>query len=134
MNTLQLIRKDNLALRKSKITVKANLTTTLIGEITTQIKGNLLKGNLTEEDITIASLKKMHKSIASFPSNTQEEELDLLTTYLPKMMTLEAIQDYIESNYDLTKVPNKIALTGVIMKNLKGKANGKDVSTVLKSL
>lgn len=132
MEILTQIKKDNLGFRKIKDTVKSNLTTTIIGSIQNEIKNN---PNKDEKEIVYSTLRMFKKNLEKSPSSEDSNiELELINSYLPSMMTFEEVKSFIEYNYNLENYPVKNKLIGTVMKDLKNKAEGKIVSSVIKSL
>ncbi len=67
----------------------------------------------------------------------EKEELVVLESYLPTMMTIEAIRPIAEAKKTELGVTDKSKLgilVGAVMKELAGKADGADVKTVVESL
>jgi uncharacterized protein YqeY len=128
--TLENFKSINVAFRKDGNTLGSNLTSVLIGEVQNSLK---LK-NLKEEEAVSSFLIKLKKSLVSFPSETGEKELELINSWLPIMMKPEEILTYIQSNYKTSDFSNKGKLTGMVVKALKGKASGLDVSKIIKML
>ncbi len=67
----------------------------------------------------------------------EKEELVVLESYLPTMMTIEAIRPIAETKKAELGVTDKSKLgilVGAVMKELAGKADGADVKTVVESL
>lgn len=132
MSLLNQIKKDNINFRKNKDQVKALLTTTLLGEIQTDLKKET---KLSEEDTALAVLKRFKKSLISQDmTSEQKEELQLIESYLPEVMGEDEIRDYIKSNYAVDLEPNRMKLMGPILKDLGKAADGALVSKVLKSM
>ena len=57
--------------------------------------------------------------------------IDILSAYLPKMMTPSEITQWIDDNIDVTAWPKPMAAMGPIMAQLKGKADGNTVKKIL---
>ena len=67
----------------------------------------------------------------------EEEELKILENYLPEMMSCKEIEKIAQAKKEEMGVDDKAKmgmLMGAIMKELKGKANGEDVKTVVEGL
>ena len=70
-------------------------------------------------------------------ANKEKEELVVLSTYLPEMMSLEDIKKIAKAKKEELGVADKSKigiLIGAIMKETKGQADGKDVKKVVDSL
>lgn len=102
---------------------------------------------LTDEEViaVIRRLAKQRKeSIAQFVSGNREdlavgerEELVVLESYLPQLMSREEVLKVVEAKKNELGVTDKAKagiLMGTIMKDLKGKADGPMVKEVIDSL
>jgi len=102
---------------------------------------------LSEEE-SLAVIKRLAKqrkeSILQFNTGNrpelaekEEKELVILEAYLPEMMSKEEILKIAEATKNKLGVQDKSKmgiLIGAIMKELKGKADGKDVKEVIEGL
>jgi len=102
---------------------------------------------LKDED-ALAVIKRLTKqrkdSIAQFEqagrndlTANEQSELKILETYLPTMMSRDDIRVVAEKKKQELGVTDKAKigqLTGAVMKDLKGKADGGDVKAVVESL
>ena len=102
---------------------------------------------LTDEEalVVIARLAKQRKdSIEQFKKGSrddlvkeEEEELSILETYLPKLMDKSEVEKIAQAKKEelgITDGAKKGALMSVLMKDLKGKADGSMVKDVVDSL
>jgi len=102
---------------------------------------------LTDEEalVVISKLAKQRKdSIEQFKKGNREDlvkeeeaELSILETYLPKLMDkyeVEKIAKTKKEELGITDVAKKGMLMSVLMKDLKGKADGMTVKEVVDSL
>lgn len=138
MSLLAKIKADQLDARKNKLTEKASLLTTLIGEATMVGKND---GNRETTDVeVIAIIKKFVNNIqeclkvAAADKQAQfQTELNVLNEYLPKQMS----DDDIKREAELAIV-NGAKNIGAIMNHFKnnfaGTYDGKVVSNVAKQL
>lgn len=70
-------------------------------------------------------------------ADTEKEELAILESYLPQMMSREELRPIVEAKMKELGVTDKSkmgVLIGALMKELQGKADGKDVKEVVESL
>lgn len=70
-------------------------------------------------------------------AQSEQAELDILATYLPQMMSREEIKTLAETKKQELQITDKAKigiLTGALMKDLRGKADGADVKEVVESL
>lgn len=102
---------------------------------------------LTDEE-TIAVIKRLAKqrkeSIVQYEAagrqdlaDPEKEELVILETYLPTLMSQEAIKPIAEATKAELGITDKSKLgqlVGAVMKKLGGQADGKDVKAVVESL
>lgn len=127
MNLMEMLKKDQLAARKARETIRASLLTTLIGEAAVIGKND---GNRDSTDAeVVAVIKKFIKGINETLDHTVnldnfielEAEKYILESYLPKQLTKQDLLDFISHSYHgTTKPTNK----GVIMRNLKANFAG----------
>lgn len=102
---------------------------------------------LTDEEAiaVITKLSKQRKeSILQFKTGgredlaeSEEKELLILEEFLPELMSVEEIKKIAEAKkaeLGVTDAAKKGQLVGALMKDLKGKADGGDVKTVVDSL
>ena len=105
------------------------------------------KKELTEElliDVVNKQVKMRKDSIAEFSKANRDdlvqktqEEIDILMNYLPEQLSLEEVKEIISSIFDEIK-PEGQKDMGKIMKaateKLKGKADMKEVSTIIREM
>ncbi len=132
----------------AKETVRLNTLRGLLSAFTNELVAKKRKPNeeLSDEealDVIRRGVKQRKDSIEQFTAGgrkdlaeSEEAELAILQTYLPQMMSLDEIRTVaeakkIELNADKSKLGQ---LMGVVMKELKGKADGADVKTVVEAL
>ncbi len=99
-----------------------------------------------EESLTVIKRlgKQRKESIFQYESNArpelaipEKEELEVLESYLPQMMSTNEILPIATAKKAELKIEDKIkmgVLVGEVMKELKGKADGNDVKSVVESL
>lgn len=83
------------------------------------------------------SIEQFRKGGREDLASKEEAELKILETYLPKMMPREEIEKIVKAKQTEMGVTDKSKagqLTGAVMKQLKGKADGGDVKAVVDSL
>lgn len=110
-------------------------------------KGKTPQDTLTDEDaqtVMMRLAKQRRDSIAQYRSGgredlaTEEEaQLKIIEAYLPQMMSREEIEVLARAKQEELNVTDKAKagqLTGTIMKDLKGKADGMLVKEVVESL
>ncbi len=105
------------------------------------------QSELTDEEVLgliRRGVKQRKDSIEQFKSANRSElaeaeqaEMEVLQTYLPQMMSRDEIKTLAEAKKAEMGVTDKAKagiLTGALMKDLKGKADGGDVKEVVESL
>ncbi len=83
------------------------------------------------------SIEQFEKGGRADLADKEKAELVILESYLPKLMGREEIKKFVQSKISGGAVLDKAKIgqfTGVIMKDLKGKADGADVKAVIESL
>ncbi len=120
------------------------ISTALTNELVA--KGKTPQDTLPDEDVltVITRLAKQRKdSIAQFKAGgrddlvkEEEAQLAVLETYLPKMMSRDEIEPIARAKMaELGADKSKMGqLVGALMKDLKGKADGRDVKIVVEQL
>jgi uncharacterized protein YqeY len=134
---------------KAKDLVKLRTVRSMLTAFTNELvaTGSTPQGLLTDEQVlgVIKRLAKQRKeSIVQFDaagridlSDPEKEELVVLESYLPTMLTREQIRPVIETkiaemgNVDKSKMG---MLIGSLMKEFQGKADGGDVKAVVEEL
>ncbi len=128
-----------------RLSVFRGLTAAFVNELVAT--GRKPTDSLPDED-TLAVIRRMVKqrkdSIEQFRKGSREDlasreeaELKILETYLPKMMSWEEIEPVVKAKIAELGVTEKSKagiLTGAVIKELKGKADGADVKAVVDSL
>ena len=132
--------RDEVRLRSAR-NVLATLTNELVA------KGKTPQGALSDEEVTtvIKRIAKQHKdSIEQFRQGErddlvkkEEAEFAYLEQYLPQMMSKDEIRKIAEAKKAELGITDKSGMgqfIGALMKELKGKADGKDVKDVVEEL
>lgn len=144
-NLREQIKKALKAHDKATLRSVRNLLTALTNE--SVAKGKTPQDILTDEEalVVIKRLAKQRKeSIEQFRAGEREdlvgpeqEELEYLEQYLPEMMSKEEIKKIAEAKKAELGVEDKTKmgiLMGAIMKEVAGKADGKDVKEVVEKI
>jgi hypothetical protein len=145
----QQIRTDLTTAMKARDAVRVN---TLRGAITAFTNELVAKGKKPTEELpdadAITVLKRLAKqrqdSIEQFTSGGRPElaekeasELAVLKAYLPETASIEEIEKVARAKKEelgVTDISGLGKLTGVVMKEFAGRADGNDVKEVLKAL
>ena len=133
---LQTIKYEQLVARKNKDKLKANLLTTLIGEIENKLKVELSKSSVPVVLETVLKfIKNLKESQKLRYTEQAQQELEILESYLPKQLTVEEIGNeitHLSTQYDKESKQFK----GMVMKHFnnkfKGRFDSKQVMYMLK--
>ena len=126
------LKQDLKESMKIKNMERVNALRVIMGEFP---RLNKLAGELPTDDEVLKilkSLKKNEELVLEKSNKTDSIYLNVIDSYLPKMMSKEEIKDFIlTSGIDTGSGENVGQLTGKAMKDLKGKAEGSLVKEVL---
>lgn len=134
MNLYEKIKNDIKESMKEKDQERLSSLRVILGEFP---RLNLAAGIKPNDDQIISILRKLYKSEKSILEINKQETsifLEVVDSYLPKLMSNEEIADFIKANIDLTQYKNIMQAMGPIMKELKGKVDGNNVKTILSNL
>ena len=129
----------------ARLTVLRGLSSAFMNEAVNLTRGP--QGELSDEEVIAVitrEAKRRKDSINQYTEGGREDlaadekaELVILEEFLPTMMTQDEIRPIAEAKKAELGIDDKSKLgmlTGAIMKDLKGKANGDDVKAVVESL
>ena len=121
-NTLRLIMAEF-----PKLTVPLTLES---GKKTTRLKN---PDEITNDDVIgiIKGLSKSEQTVMEATGQTTSGYLDILQTYLPKMIDRDEIVSWIKDNIDFSQFKNKMQAMGPVMKHFGKLADGKVVNQIL---
>jgi len=121
-NTLRLIMAEF-----PKLTVPLTLES---GKKTTRLKK---PDEITNDDVIgiIKGLSKSEQTVMEATGQTTSDYLDILQTYLPKMIDRDEIVSWIKDNIDFSQFKNKMQAMGPVMKHFGKLADGKVVNQIL---
>jgi uncharacterized protein YqeY len=129
-----------------RLEVLRSLSASFMNEVIAKGKAIGPSGLLSDADVTTIIRKsiKQHKdSIEQFTAGHRKDlvkkeqaELDILEAFLPKMMSADEVKKFVKGKLKGEKLDKaKIGqLTGQMMKELKGKADGSDVKAAIEGL
>ncbi len=122
-NTLRLIMAEF-----PRLTVPLTLES---GKKTTRLKK---PEEITDDDVVgiIRGLVKSEQTVLEAKGEATSDYLEILQSYLPQMMSREAIVDWIKDNIDFSQYKSKMQAMGPIMKHFGKTADGKLVNQILK--
>ena len=127
------LKADRMTARKEGAKIKSNILTTLVGEVETNLKRDpkfdviaLIKKFVKNNEETIKSLGDIDSNV----DNILKTEIQILSEYLPKQLTVDEIRAII---IDISKVTD--GNIGMIMKHFKENYSGRyDGSVVAKTI
>lgn len=145
----QTIKADMIAAMKAREQLKVDTLRGASAAFTNELVAKGMKPtDEVTDDMALAVLKRLAKqrqdSIEQFTKGGRPElaekeaqELAILKTYLPQMATREEIEKVAKAKKEelgVTDASGLGKLTGVVMKEFAGRADGNDVKAVLQSL
>lgn len=143
------IQKEMQAAMKSRDELRLSVLRGMLASFTNELVAKMQKPTekLSDEEAisVIRRLAKQRKeSIEQFRAGNREDlavkeeaELSIIKEYLPAMMERDAIKDAVLKKKDELGINDKSkigVLIGAVMKDLKGKADGEDVKSVVELL
>ena len=122
-NTLRLIIAEF-----PKLTVPITLES---GKKSTRLKK---PEEISNDDVIgiIKGLTKSEQTVLEITGQSTSDYLEILQSYLPKMIDKEEITTWIKENVDFSQYKNKMQAIGPVMKHFGKLANGKLVNQILK--
>ena len=124
-NTLRLIIAEF-----PKLTVPITLES---GKKSTRLKK---PEEIIDDDVIgiIKGLTKSEQTVLEITGQSTSDYLEILQSYLPKMIDKEEITIWIKDNIDFSQFKNKMQAMGPVMKHFGKLADGKLVNQILKEL
>ena len=121
-NTLRLVMAEF-----PKLTVPITLES---GKKTTRLKK---PEEITDDDVIgiIKGLTKSELTVLEATGQSTSDYLEILQSYLPKMLEREEIIEWIKANIDFSQYKNKMQAMGPVMKHFGKLADGKLVNQIL---
>jgi uncharacterized protein len=144
MALTEIINEDLKAAMKSGDSIKLNTIRSIRAQIIELSKRGTGTSITPEEEMTalLAAAKKRKEAIEMYEkagrndlANQEKRELDIISTYLPKQMSREeseVIVKKIIENIGATSSKDFSKVMPVVMKELKGKIDGKVIQEVVK--
>jgi uncharacterized protein YqeY len=121
---LNKIKSDLKRAMLSRDSARCDALRMIIGEIP---RLNLKADQEPTDEQIFDIIKKLIKSeliVLEYSGQDTSEYVDILEEYIPTMMSEKQILNWIEENVDLNKFNPKVKAMRIIMKSLKGKADG----------
>jgi uncharacterized protein YqeY len=129
MKTYTELKKDHLEARKSRNVLVSNLLGTLVSEIDGQMKSSK---NLELVDVMTIAAKKFIKGIEmGIVTEDSKKELEILNEYIPAKLSERLILCEL-ATLDLDSYESIGQKMGIAQTHLKGKADGNDISRLVK--
>ncbi len=140
MATKDIITEDMKSAMKSKNKVKTSVLRMILSEMKYAAAAKDASIELSEED-AIAVVKSYHKrltkSLADYPEGEKQDqikaEIEIVACYLPKMASEEEILAVIDEILKNHENPQFGQLMKEVIEKLSGNADGKLVSSLVKS-
>ena len=134
MSKIDLLNQSRIVAMKEKKDVAKALFSTLKGEYE-----NAIKTGSPANDATIEKLaKKMTENAKTIGSPEALEEIELLKPFMPIMLSEIEVRSIIQSSIDANpdkannyKLGSKGAFTGIVMKQIAGKADSALVNQII---
>lgn len=138
------LRAEKMAALKAKDSKKNSVVTMLLSGMT--YKRKELGRELTEDEcfeVINKELKQVKEALAMSKGREEaekgmQEEIAILESYLPKQMSAEEVEGAIATLVEKLGLEKTLKNKGLIMKNvmaeLKGKADGKLIGTIVDSM
>jgi|SRR3989344_4948727 len=145
MSLHQDIREQMKEVMKARDTMRLDVLRGLLASFTNEAVSKKRKPDeeLSDEEalsVILRAVRQRKDSIEQFNKggradlvDAEQSELTILETYLPTQMSREEIETYMKSKI-LPDASGKNAFMGLIMKELKGKADGTVVKEVIDTL
>jgi uncharacterized protein YqeY len=132
MKLKEQIKQDLTAAMKAKDEKKKSALRVILGELS-----RLDKKELVDDDV-FKILKKLIKAekevIQQKVERADDEFVEIVENYLPKMATEAEISRWIEQNIDFAKFKNKMQAMGPIMKHFGTATDGNAVKEILQQM
>ena len=139
--TIEQLRKDMIAAAKAGDKDRKAVLSALVSAVMKLAIDEQTRDNISEELVGRAITKELRaakESIDTCPDSRPELKkeyqyrYDVISEYAPKMMNKDEIKAYLENNCaEVLATKNKGQIMKTVMPLLKGKADGKDISTVV---
>jgi uncharacterized protein YqeY len=127
MTLKEQINADFMTAFKAKDMDKKNF----LGVVKGEIQNEEGRGTVATDEVVIAILRKMEKSLNQINTAESLIELDYINPYLPQLMSEDEIREIV-AGYVSTGFSNPNALMGTFNKEHKGLADNKLVSKIIK--
>jgi uncharacterized protein len=147
MTLLEKVAEDMKVAMKSRQQLRLETLRTIRAVLLEKQVEKRPSGGMTPEDevaVLISAAKKRKESITIFRDNGRDDladqetkELEIIQEYLPKQLTEEEISDFVKkviADVGAASAKDFGKVMPVVMKELKGKADGKIIQDTVKKL
>lgn len=142
--TMEQMQKDMVAAMKARDKVRKDAISSLVSAVKKLAIDEGKRDDIPEELVDRAVLKEVKtakEQVETCPADRDDlrEEyqarLDIMMEYAPKMLSVEEIEEVLTTKYaEVIATKNKGQIMKTVMAELKGKADGKDISQVVAKL
>jgi uncharacterized protein YqeY len=142
--TIEQLRKDMIAAAKAKDKPRKDAISAMIGTVKKIAIDEGKRDEIPEELVNRGILKEQRAAKESLDTCPKERtdlieqytvRYNVISEYAPKMMSADEIRDFLEKNAaEALATKNKGQIMKTVMPMLKGKADGKTISSVVASL
>lgn len=141
---IKTMQKDMVTAMKAKDKVRKDAISSLISAVKKLAIDEGKREDIPEELVNRAVLKEAKtakEQVETCPAERTDlkaeyqARLDVIMEYAPKMLTAEEIEEILTTKYaEVVATKNKGQIMKTVMADLKGKADGKDISQVVARL
>ena len=138
------MQKDMVAAMKARDKVRKDAISSLISAVKKLAIDEGKRDDIPQELVDRAVLKEVKtatEQVETCPADREDlkaeyqARLDIMTEYAPKMLSVEEIEEILTTKYvEVVATKNKGQIMKAVMADLKGKADGKDISQVVAKL
>lgn len=142
--TMEKMQKDMVAAMKARDKVRKDAISSLVSAVKKLAIDEGKRDDIPEELVDRAVLKEVKtakEQVDTCPADRDDlraeyqARLDIMMEYAPKMLSVEEIEEVLTTKYaDVIATKNKGQIMKAVMAELKGKADGKDISQVVAKL
>ena len=138
------LQSDMVAAMKARDKARKDTISSLISAVKKLAIDEGKRDDIPEELVDRAIIKEektAQEQVDSCPADREDlkaeyqARLDVIKEYAPKMMSPEEIEEVLKTQFaDVIATKNKGQIMKVVMAELKGKANGKDINQIVGKL
>jgi len=142
--TIEQLRSDMIAAMKAREKEKKEAISALVSAAKKEAIDAGCRDDIPEELVNKVILKEMktvQEQLDSCPADRTDLRdeyqfrYDVISKYAPKLMSEDEVRDYLNKNFtDLIATKNKGQIMKAVMAELKGKADGKVINSIVAEL